>query len=137
MPAAATPCPMTENALADDYGMSRPTVRRAIAVLTEEALVNAVSGRGNPAGLTKQTGAPPFAAWHVLRTHPAEFDRTLPTLRPGRRSNMLVPCGASARPSADLTRRRRQRASTGFEGPERRGARHLVALPCRGLVERG
>lgn len=35
-----------ENALADEYGLSRPTVRRAIAVLAEEGLVYAVSGRG-------------------------------------------------------------------------------------------
>ncbi|MCQ8192173.1 GntR family transcriptional regulator [Streptomyces rugosispiralis] len=31
---------------ADTYGLSRPTVRRAIAALTAEGLVYAVSGRG-------------------------------------------------------------------------------------------
>jgi GntR family transcriptional regulator len=36
----------SENALAKTYGLSRPTVRRALAVLTEERLVYAVSGRG-------------------------------------------------------------------------------------------
>lgn len=36
----------SENALADEYGLSRPTVRRAIAALAEEGLVYAVSGRG-------------------------------------------------------------------------------------------
>ncbi|MFD9880010.1 GntR family transcriptional regulator [Streptomyces alboflavus] len=35
-----------ENALADEYGLSRPTVRRSIAVLTEEGLVYALPGRG-------------------------------------------------------------------------------------------
>ncbi|MFI5805786.1 GntR family transcriptional regulator [Streptomyces sp. NPDC051561] len=36
----------SENALADEYGLSRPTVRRAIAALAEDGLVYAVSGRG-------------------------------------------------------------------------------------------
>lgn len=36
----------SENTLADEYGLSRPTVRRAIAVLTEEGHLYAVSGRG-------------------------------------------------------------------------------------------
>ncbi|MFD9905882.1 GntR family transcriptional regulator [Streptomyces sp. NPDC059063] len=35
-----------ENALADEYGLSRPTVRRSIAVLAEAGLVYAVPGRG-------------------------------------------------------------------------------------------
>jgi GntR family transcriptional regulator len=36
----------SENTLAEQYGLSRPTVRRAIAVLVEQGLVYAVSGRG-------------------------------------------------------------------------------------------
>ncbi|MGY5129195.1 GntR family transcriptional regulator [Streptomyces nigrescens] len=36
----------SENALAEQYGLSRPTVRRAIAALADEGLVYAVSGRG-------------------------------------------------------------------------------------------
>ncbi|MER6011055.1 GntR family transcriptional regulator [Streptomyces bluensis] len=36
----------SENALADHYGLSRPTVRRAIAALVEEGAVYAVPGRG-------------------------------------------------------------------------------------------
>ncbi|MGY4988928.1 GntR family transcriptional regulator [Streptomyces nigrescens] len=36
----------SENALAGEYGLSRPTVRRAIAALADEGLVYAVSGRG-------------------------------------------------------------------------------------------
>ncbi|MFJ9818788.1 GntR family transcriptional regulator [Streptomyces sp. NPDC101151] len=36
----------SENALADEYGLSRPTVRRALAALAEEGFVYAVSGRG-------------------------------------------------------------------------------------------
>lgn len=35
-----------ENALADEYGLSRPTVRRAIAALADEGLLYALSGRG-------------------------------------------------------------------------------------------
>ncbi|MFD4557491.1 GntR family transcriptional regulator [Streptomyces sp. NPDC058469] len=48
----------SENALADEYGLSRPTVRRALAALAEEGLVYAVPGRGtfvsekDPAGPT-------------------------------------------------------------------------------------
>ncbi|MEU1442383.1 GntR family transcriptional regulator [Streptomyces sp. NPDC059340] len=36
----------SENALADQYGLSRPTVRRALADLAQAGLVYAVSGRG-------------------------------------------------------------------------------------------
>ncbi|MEV0438962.1 GntR family transcriptional regulator [Streptomyces spectabilis] len=36
----------SENALAEEYGLSRPTVRRAIAVLADAGLVYAVPGRG-------------------------------------------------------------------------------------------
>jgi GntR family transcriptional regulator len=36
----------SENALADQYELSRPTVRRALAVLAEEGYVYAVAGRG-------------------------------------------------------------------------------------------
>ncbi|WP_405686404.1 GntR family transcriptional regulator [Streptomyces sp. NBC_01387] len=36
----------SENALANEYGLSRPTVRRALAALAEEGFVYAVSGRG-------------------------------------------------------------------------------------------
>ncbi|MCR8576143.1 GntR family transcriptional regulator [Streptomyces sp. Isolate_219] len=36
----------SENALAEHYGLSRPTVRRAIAALADNGLVYAVSGRG-------------------------------------------------------------------------------------------
>jgi GntR family transcriptional regulator len=36
----------SENTLADEYDLSRPTVRRAIAVLVEDGLVYAVPGRG-------------------------------------------------------------------------------------------
>ncbi|MBT2543548.1 GntR family transcriptional regulator [Streptomyces sp. ISL-44] len=35
-----------ENALAGEYGLSRPTVRRAIATLADEGLLYALSGRG-------------------------------------------------------------------------------------------
>ncbi|MEU7178841.1 MULTISPECIES: GntR family transcriptional regulator [Streptomyces] len=48
-----------ENTLADEYGLSRPTVRRAIAVLAEEGLVYAVSGRGTYVAERKQDGATP------------------------------------------------------------------------------
>ncbi|KPI09497.1 transcriptional regulator, GntR family [Actinobacteria bacterium OK074] len=36
----------SENALADHYELSRPTVRRALATLTQEGLVYAIAGRG-------------------------------------------------------------------------------------------
>lgn len=36
----------SESALATDYGLSRPTVRRSLALLTEEGLIYPVAGRG-------------------------------------------------------------------------------------------
>ncbi|MFF3817244.1 GntR family transcriptional regulator [Streptomyces bluensis] len=36
----------SENVLADHYGLSRPTVRRAIAALVEDGMVYAIPGRG-------------------------------------------------------------------------------------------
>jgi GntR family transcriptional regulator len=48
-----------ENALAEEYGLSRPTVRRAIALLTEEGLVYAVSGRGTYAAEQKPRDSAP------------------------------------------------------------------------------
>ncbi|MGW1815959.1 GntR family transcriptional regulator [Streptomyces sp. NPDC002125] len=50
---------VVENALADEYGLSRPTVRRAIAVLTEEGHLYAVPGRGTyVAGQAPEGSAP-------------------------------------------------------------------------------
>jgi DNA-binding GntR family transcriptional regulator len=46
----------SENALAKEYGLSRPTVRRAIAVLVEERLVYALSGRGTYVAERKPAG---------------------------------------------------------------------------------
>jgi GntR family transcriptional regulator len=36
----------SENALVEKYGLSRPTIRRAIAALAEEGFVYAIPGRG-------------------------------------------------------------------------------------------
>ncbi|MEU3277301.1 MULTISPECIES: GntR family transcriptional regulator [Streptomyces] len=52
----------SENTLADAYGLSRPTVRRAIAALTEEGLVYAVSGRGTYVAGQKPDQAPEESA---------------------------------------------------------------------------
>lgn len=51
----------SENALADEYGLSRPTVRRAIAALAEERLVYAVSGRGTYVAEQRPEGPVPGA----------------------------------------------------------------------------
>lgn len=50
-----------ENALADQYGLSRPTVRRAIGVLTAEGLVYALPGRGTYVAEQEPNAAPPHA----------------------------------------------------------------------------
>lgn len=47
----------SEHTLADEYGLSRPTVRRAIAALADEGLVYAVSGRGTYAAEQKPDGS--------------------------------------------------------------------------------
>ncbi len=52
----------SENTVADAYGLSRPTVRRAIAVLAEEGLVYAVSGRGTYVADQKPEQAPEESA---------------------------------------------------------------------------
>ncbi|MEU5302204.1 GntR family transcriptional regulator [Streptomyces noursei] len=51
----------SENALAGEYGLSRPTVRRAIAALAEEGLVYAVSGRGTYVSEQDPEGSAPSA----------------------------------------------------------------------------
>ncbi|MCL6302936.1 GntR family transcriptional regulator [Streptomyces kronopolitis] len=49
----------SENTLAEQYGLSRPTVRRAIAALADEGLVYAVSGRGTYVAEQKTGDAAP------------------------------------------------------------------------------
>lgn len=50
-----------ENVLADEYGLSRPTVRRAIAALADEGLVYALPGRGTYVAEQKSDTTPPSA----------------------------------------------------------------------------
>ncbi|WP_327402704.1 winged helix-turn-helix domain-containing protein [Streptomyces sp. NBC_01288] len=45
----------SENKLADEYGLSRPTVRRALAVLAVEGFVYTVPGRGTFAAKREPT----------------------------------------------------------------------------------
>ncbi|MEV0440911.1 GntR family transcriptional regulator [Streptomyces spectabilis] len=49
----------SENTLADEYDLSRPTVRRSIAVLAEAGLVYAVPGRGTYVAKQKPEGQTP------------------------------------------------------------------------------
>ncbi|MFE5562161.1 GntR family transcriptional regulator [Streptomyces sp. NPDC056544] len=48
-----------ENALASEYGLSRPTVRRAIATLADEELLYALPGRGTYVAELKPQGPAP------------------------------------------------------------------------------
>lgn len=47
----------SENALANEYGLSRPTIRRALALLAEEGILYAVSGRGTYVAEQKAEGS--------------------------------------------------------------------------------